>query len=101
MIATWLVDSPLDSPESLLARVILTGLNWGTKSEVHVQLYMYVISVLCVGLCFCVRSFLYVCDRMNFLCRVELSDLNVISIDLYTFLKLQKHVTLVRKVTFV
>ena len=56
MIATWLVDSPLDSPESLLARVILTGLNWGTKSEVHVQ--VHVISVLRVGLCFCVRSFL-------------------------------------------
>lgn len=36
VISKWLVDSPLTSSENLLARNILSGLNWGTKSEVCV-----------------------------------------------------------------
>ena len=41
VVSAWLINSPLTSPESLLARNILSGLNWGTKSEV------------CVWVCVC------------------------------------------------
>ena len=37
LVFEWLIDYPLNSNENLLARVILGGLNWGTKSEVCVH----------------------------------------------------------------
>ena len=35
VIQNMLMEHPLSSCENLLARVILSGLNWGTKSEVR------------------------------------------------------------------
>ena len=41
VIHNWLTEHPLNSCENLLARVILSGLNWGTKSEVCEHIYVH------------------------------------------------------------
>lgn len=33
LIKHWLVSTPLQSPQHLLSKIIISGLNWGVKEE--------------------------------------------------------------------
>ena len=50
MVRHWLVNEPLTSFENRLARVILSGLNWGTKSEVRGVIQYVLWCYIVVGL---------------------------------------------------
>ena len=55
VIHNMLTEYPLSSCENMLARVILSGLNWGTKSEVCVHVfrcpYPTLLTPVCVSVC--------------------------------------------------